>query len=208
METAVKTTTSKPASDAHSSKSNGDEANAGNDRRPANEPNKTLTAAQGAQGSLEGTRAPASQVFEPARLAEAQNKDMVAQICQNIETLVKNRQPTLRMVLYPEELGRIDLRFTTSSAGLGVTVMAEQASTNRLLESQMAQLRQSLTDAGIQLAHFSVGQHQNQANSGNTSHHPRGSNAVRSNGIAAVEAKEEVRIPTRSESSELVDYRI
>ena len=214
LEGAVQATTHKGVSEARSSKDSGSESKAGTEQQPGNEPAKAPpTAGSGKNStapiSLEGTTAPASQVFEPARLAEAQHKDTVWQICRNVETLIKNRQPVLHMVLYPEELGRIDLRLSTSSAGLGVTVMAEQASTNKLLESQMAQLRQSLNDAGIQLAHFSVGQQRNQSSSENGNPSSRGSHGGRSNRTSAIAAGDDVlHAPARFDTSELVDYRI
>jgi flagellar hook-length control protein FliK len=106
---------------------------------------------------------------EPARLSEARAMDMVSQITRSMETVVKSGQNFLKLQLYPEDMGRIDVRMSASSQGLVVTMVADSASTGKALESQMANLRQSLTSAGIQLAHLGIGQNGTNQQSGQSS---------------------------------------
>ncbi|NMB87368.1 MAG: hypothetical protein GYA17_03345 [Chloroflexi bacterium] len=93
---------------------------------------------------------------EPARLAEAQRTEIINQISQNITTLAKAGNSTLRIQLYPEELGKIDLRVTATSSGVGITLTADQSVTGKLLENQINQLRQSLDQAGVNLSSLNV----------------------------------------------------
>ena len=98
------------------------------------------------------------EIHEPARLAEAHSTEMLQQVMQGIETLVKGRNMQLRMSLHPDELGKIELRLTSGPNGVGVSIKAEQGDTSRLLESQLANLQQALTSAGINLTYVNVGQ--------------------------------------------------
>jgi flagellar hook-length control protein FliK len=168
------------------------------------------TSARAAQPVVEGAHltTAASQTFEPARLAEAQNKEMVWQISQNVESMLKSRQTTLRLQLYPEELGRIDLRLTTGSAGMGVSLIAQQASTGQLLESQVATLRQALDQAGIHLAHLSVGQQQSQASSGGSNRQGRGQTGQRELNSVIQTTLDERRVTYSLNPSEGLDYRV
>jgi flagellar hook-length control protein FliK len=116
---------------------------------------------QGSPTAVDGLRLTnaATTTFEPARLTEAQNHDLLAQVSSSVESLVKNHQSTtLRVMLNPAELGRIDLRVTSSSSGMGVSLIAHQPATGQLLESQVTQLRAVLDQAGIHLTNLSVGQ--------------------------------------------------
>lgn len=103
------------------------------------------------------TTAATPQFTEPARLAEAQTSDMIGQITRQMDQLSQSGRTTLRMQLYPNELGQIDLKITTTPQGVGITILADSANTGKLLETQVAQLRQSLMDAGVQITNLQVG---------------------------------------------------
>ncbi|MCL4559608.1 MAG: flagellar hook-length control protein FliK [Chloroflexi bacterium] len=94
---------------------------------------------------------------EPARLAEAHSTGLLRQLGDQVQALVKTGSNSFRMQLYPEDLGHIELRLTTGHSGLGVTLIADQGSTGRLLETQLDALRHSLAQAGIQLNSLNVG---------------------------------------------------
>ncbi len=115
---------------------------------------------------------PAESVPLPSRTLV----DMVRQIASQMEASIQQGRSSLRVQLHPQELGGIDIRFASSSQGMSVTVYAEQASTGRLLEAQLNQLRQSLSEAGVNLAqlniHHESPSHQSQG--GFNGHSPRG----------------------------------
>ncbi|MEW6180555.1 MAG: flagellar hook-length control protein FliK [Chloroflexota bacterium] len=102
--------------------------------------------------------------------------DMVRQIADQMEASIQQGRSSLRVQLHPQELGGIDIRFASSAQGVSVTVYAEQASTGRLLEAQLNQLRQSLNDAGVNLTQLNI-HHESpshQSSGGFGGHQPRG----------------------------------
>jgi flagellar hook-length control protein FliK len=74
----------------------------------------------------------------------------------------------MRLQLNPQELGAIEVEMVSGSRGIQVTFFAEQASTGRLLETQLNQLRDSLVDSGVQLSGLNIGQHNTHGQKGGT----------------------------------------
>lgn len=85
--------------------------------------------------------------------------DVIQQIMHQLNARIQSGPTSMHLQLNPKELGAIDVQMVSSAQGVSVTFYAEQASTGRLLEMQMDQLRQSLTEAGIQLSGLNIGQH-------------------------------------------------
>jgi len=106
---------------------------------------------------------------DPVSATRTQEAEWVNQVVGNVQTMSKNGQTTMRLQLYPEDLGRIDLHLTSSSDGLQITINADQVSTGRLIETKLDTLRQTLTDAGLQVLNLSVGQSSVQDQSNQTS---------------------------------------
>ncbi len=104
-----------------------------------------------------------TQETEPARLAEARTTELVRQVTHGLETAVKSHQISMRLQLFPEDMGRIDLRLTAGTHGLGITLSAEQPGTSQLLEANLGKLQQALAGAGISLSSLNIGQGQSQA---------------------------------------------
>lgn len=113
---------------------------------------------------------------EPGPIPARTLVDVVRQIASQMEASIQQGRSSIRVQLHPQELGGIDIRFASSAQGVSVTVYAEQASTGRLLEAQLNQLRQSLNEAGVNLAqlniHHESPSHQSQGGLGGQS--PRG----------------------------------
>jgi flagellar hook-length control protein FliK len=101
-----------------------------------------------------------SQINEPARLAEAPKNEVIKQISEQLDGLMKSNKSSLRMQLYPEELGHIDLKIVSSKGGVAVTLIADKTSTQQVLQSEMNSLRQTIEQAGIQLNNLNIGQEQ------------------------------------------------
>ena len=87
-----------------------------------------------------------------------QATDVIQQIMRQMSVTIQSGPSSMRLQLNPKELGAIDVQMVKNAQGLSVTFFAEQASTGRLLETQINQLRQSLTDSGIQLSNLNIGQ--------------------------------------------------
>lgn len=96
-----------------------------------------------------------STQFE-ARPVQPLAVENVHQMARAVEASIQSGKNFIRLQLHPHELGGLDVRLVSTAQGVGVTVFADQASTGRLLEMQIDQLRQTLADAGVQLAHLDV----------------------------------------------------
>lgn len=118
-----------------------------------------VTLVQAAETKAVGS---AGNLSELARSTEARSTDLAQQISQGVETMTRSGQTTMRLNLHPEELGRIDLRLTVNAQGTWVSVTADQKETSQLLQQHLNDLRQSLTQAGVQLGGLNVGQETSQ----------------------------------------------
>ncbi|MBL8093048.1 MAG: flagellar hook-length control protein FliK [Anaerolineales bacterium] len=94
---------------------------------------------------------------EPARLAEVQPKEVIAQIQHAVEQLGEQKLETVRITLHPAELGRIELRVTHGAdQGLQVSVRAEQPHTVALLEQHLTELQSNLSASGLDVANVAI----------------------------------------------------
>ena len=91
--------------------------------------------------------------------ARTQAAEVLQQIGHELKVKLQSGPSSIHMQLNPKELGAIDVQMVTDAKGVNVTFFAEQASTGRLLETQISQLRQSLIDSGVQLAGLNISQH-------------------------------------------------
>ncbi|MHB8089760.1 MAG: flagellar hook-length control protein FliK [Anaerolineaceae bacterium] len=154
---------------------------------PPDNPNG-ITAATTANATVQNT----TQISEPARLAEAPKNEVITQVANQIDQMVKSNRSSVRLQLYPEELGHIDLRIVTTKNGIGVTMVTDKASTQQALKSDMESLRQSIEQAGIQQ---SFEHRQNFSNNSYPGSNPDNSNST----------TEEPRVHL---NSTVVDYRV
>jgi flagellar hook-length control protein FliK len=119
----------------------------------ASEPMATITSQAKVTETVEAAvKGPATQVN--ARAAE-----LAQQIIRALKVRIQNGPTSMRLQLNPKDLGAIDVEMAKDSHGVSVTFFAEQASTGKLLETQMNELRQSLMDSGVQLSELNISQH-------------------------------------------------
>lgn len=117
---------------------------------------------EAAQASGPPLNPAAAKSIEPARLAEAHRPEIVQQVARELEVFGKSGQTSLRIQLYPEQLGRIDVRLVSKADGVQIVLRADNASTAFLLERDLNTLRESLVQAGVNLSGLSVGHGQAQ----------------------------------------------
>jgi flagellar hook-length control protein FliK len=98
-----------------------------------------------------------TQPMEPARLAEAHHPEIVEQLTRGIDTLTKSGEQSIRLQLYPENLGKIDLRLASGADGVRIVMHADSSVTSQLLERHMPELRQVLMQSGVNLSGLSIG---------------------------------------------------
>lgn len=147
------------------------------------------------------------QINEPARLAEAPKNEVITQVTDHLDQMVKTNRSSLRLQLYPEELGHIDLKIVASKNGIGVTMVADKASTQEFLRSEMNALKQNIEQAGIQLNNLNI----NQGNSFNKQHifddrQNRNPNVYGTVHVDGVDSS--IEKPQKQLNKSAVDYRI
>lgn len=172
--------------------------------------------------TLAALSTPASLAVEPAEnklpgkwstpQINTQAGEVVQQVMRQMNATLQSGPSSMRLHLNPKELGVIDVQMIQSAQGVSVTFFAEQASTGRLLETQMNQLRQSLTDSGIQLSNLNIGQHGQPGQQGGASKQGLPFAQYPNSGTARPETQAEIdsRLEPERIAGQLqgVDYRI
>ncbi len=166
---------------------------------------------QAVQASGPPVNTATAKPIEPARLAEAHRPEIVQQVARELEIFGKSGQTSLRIQLYPEQLGRIDVRLISNADGVQIVIRADNPSTASLLERDLNFLRESLVQAGVNLSGLTVSDGQAQTRSDLTQsefHSPR-RNGERL-GDSSVQSNQAERSAERSwsDSSSTLDYRI
>ncbi len=104
----------------------------------------------------------------PLAQVDAQAAEVVQQVIRHINSNIKGGPASMHLQLNPKELGAIDVQMVSSAQGVHVTFFAEQASTSKLLEMQINQLRESLVDSGVQVSGLNISQHNQSGQKGET----------------------------------------
>jgi flagellar hook-length control protein FliK len=87
---------------------------------------------------------------------ETNKTAVMQQVNTGIKEMVQNGETSLRMQLYPEGLGRVDMHLVSGKNGTQIILSADNPSTSRLLEQNLNQLQNSLGQAGVQIGSMSV----------------------------------------------------
>ena len=95
----------------------------------------------------------------PIDQVNAQAAEVAQQVIHQMSIKIKNGPTSMHLQLNPKELGNIDVEMVSTAQGVRVTFFTEQASTGKLLETQLSQLRETLVDAGVQLSGLNISQH-------------------------------------------------
>jgi flagellar hook-length control protein FliK len=145
----------------------------------------------------------------PVEQVHARAVEVAQQVVRQMKVNIKNGSTSMHLKLNPKELGVIDVDMVSNAQGVHVTFFAEQASTGRLLETQLSQLRDALVDSGVQLSGLNIGQHNTQGQKGGAFSHdtnfaplPRQSFAERNEDGSDAPAERSI-----GQSSE-IDYRV
>jgi hypothetical protein len=99
---------------------------------------------------------------------EINGLEVARQVAQKVCDMAESGKASLRLQLYPEKLGRIDLHLVSGVDGLQVTITAGQALTGQLLEGHLEDLREALSRAGVQVNGLQVGVGQDQRPAGHS----------------------------------------
>ena len=81
---------------------------------------------------------------------------VVSQIEKAIQHAPTTRPTEVNLRLNPEHLGRVDIRLASEDTGLAVTVTAHNPHTRAMIDSLLPQLKDSLTEQGIDVRSLTV----------------------------------------------------
>ncbi|HTA04931.1 MAG TPA: flagellar hook-length control protein FliK [Solirubrobacteraceae bacterium] len=125
--------------------------------------NPTANAAQGAPAASLPTASQPATAQQPATSPGISLAQAVETVQATVELAARQGLTQARIQLHPAELGEIRIHLTQTSAGLLARVSAESSAAAQALISAHAELRQSLSSLGIDLAQLHVGAHESGA---------------------------------------------
>lgn len=124
-----------------------------------------------AANTTEQTQAPAilnQKTYEVSNKnveAHTTAQRVVQQTFNQLEGMIQSGQKTLRVQLYPENLGHIELRVTSQNGSLQVVILADSSVTQQALQQHARDLQQTLQQSGVNLTGLTVGQRGDQEQS-------------------------------------------
>ncbi len=119
--------------------------------------------------ALEGD--PAAPPGEPGSAAYGVGlQEAIESLHGTIQLTARQGLSQARISLHPEELGEIRINLTQTAQGLLARVSAESPAAAQALAAARAQLRQSLSSLGINLARLDIGHHDPSTQSGGSDH--------------------------------------
>lgn len=106
----------------------------------------------------------AQAVTEFARQLDTES--IIRQIAEYTKVSISNTQTTMEMQLNPENLGKIYLEVTAKQGNVSAHIVAQNEFVKEALETQMAELKQNLNQAGVKVdaVEVTVGSHEFERN--------------------------------------------
>ena len=92
--------------------------------------------------------------------------DLIRQVTEFTKVTVREAQTTMEMQLNPEHLGKLYIEVTTKEGNVSAHIMTQNEMVKEALESQMAELKQSMNQAGVKVdaVEVTVGSHEFEKN--------------------------------------------
>ena len=103
---------------------------------------------------------------------------VMEQVVEGARIQVANGQTRAKIVLQPPSLGKLNLHIITKNDQVKVTFFAENLQVKEIIESNLAQLRQSFVQQGLRVDDFGVF----------VGHHPSGNAAGQENAFGGLTA--------------------
>ena len=92
--------------------------------------------------------------------------DLIRQVTEFTKITVREAQTTMQMQLNPEHLGKLYIEVTTREGNVSAHIMTQNELVKEALEAQMAELKQSMNQAGVKVdaVEVTVGSHEFERN--------------------------------------------
>jgi hypothetical protein len=111
-----------------------------------------------ARGSSEGRfDVTASEGLELAKEASLSRNEALREGLDNVVRFIRTSgEQKAALIVDPPALGRVSVELTSSATGLEASIKVSSEQIRQLVQDQLAQLRLTLAQQGVQLTHFSV----------------------------------------------------
>lgn len=100
-----------------------------------------------------GSQSTASPTFQTANVTK---EDVIAQIHSKLQALNSTTNTKLTMVLNPESLGKVSVQLTNGKDGMTAEMMVASQSVKDLLDSNISNLKETLSAQGVQVNDVTV----------------------------------------------------
>lgn len=119
--------------------------------------NEIFTAGQLA---LKGHEAPVVKATQPPVMAANQFATEMSNFIKHLDISRMNGLSEAKIILFPEQLGQVDVRISIQNGHIVAQFMTEQTMAKDMLDQQMVQLRAALQSQGLQVDKLEVTQSQ------------------------------------------------
>ena len=124
------------------------------------------TGSKNESGNASGQTAFVNQENVPEFSRQLDTLDLIRQVTEFTKITVREAQTTMEMQLNPEHLGKIYIEVTTKEGNVSAHIMTQNELVKEALEAQMAELKQSMNQAGVKVdaVEVTVGSHEFEKN--------------------------------------------
>lgn len=140
-----------------------DDGQTGNRNESGNTSNQTAFVSQEHTVDLAAAKTPETV---PEFSRQLDTLDLIRQVTEFTKVTVREAQTTMEMQLNPEHLGKLYIEVTTKEGNVSAHIMTQNELVKEALESQMAELKQSMNQAGVKVdaVEVTVGSHEFEKN--------------------------------------------
>ncbi|MEB3328537.1 MAG: flagellar hook-length control protein FliK [Candidatus Sericytochromatia bacterium] len=98
----------------------------------------------------------ATRTMSPAPTQPARPEEVLPQILKQAELMKAQQQNTVKLQLYPEHLGKLEIKVMAHQGVLSAQLTADSAQVKGMLETQLAGLQRSLQELGLKVDRVEV----------------------------------------------------
>ncbi len=92
----------------------------------------------------------------PDQVSNAQSKELIIQVAERIQILLRQGKGEIRLQLKPDNLGRLEIRAVTTSNAIVARIATESNYVKSYLESNLQLLQQTLQDQGLRIERIHI----------------------------------------------------
>lgn len=90
------------------------------------------------------------------KVGKTQSESIMTQIQEQVKLHINSEFKSMEMQLYPEHLGKVGIQIVSREGGITAQISAETEAVRKILETQIATLRENLTNQGLKIENVEV----------------------------------------------------